>query len=176
MPSTGPAVVPAPPGPDLPDARPEVWQDPLVIIRASSATLTVLERATRHFTGTATGAAAFIDAPGTIALVAVNDAEVQGWCWGHLLPRPDGTTMLYLHHLEVAEPHRRQGIARSLLLSFMQAGAEQGARRMFLTTGEENSPARHLYESEGATPAAQGPTANYWFILSPATPALGHLT
>jgi hypothetical protein len=30
----------------------------------------------------------------------VDNHEVQGWCWGYVLARPDGTSMLYLHSLE----------------------------------------------------------------------------
>lgn len=87
------------------------------------------------------------------------------------MARPDGTTMLYLHNLEVAEPCRRQGIGRGLLRSFIHAGAQLGASKMFLITGEENRAARNLYESVEAGLAAQGPTVNYWFLLPPASSA-----
>jgi hypothetical protein len=49
----------------------------------------------------------------------------------------------------------------------MEAGAELGAGKMFLTTGEANAAARRLYESMGAGLATQGPTVNYWFALPP---------
>jgi predicted kinase len=75
--------------------------------------------------------------------------------------------MLYLHRLEVAQERRRLGIGRALLHAFMSAGAQAGATRMFLTTGETNAPARTLYESLGGGLAAQGPTVNYWFLLNP---------
>ncbi|MEV4349871.1 GNAT family N-acetyltransferase [Actinoplanes sp. NPDC049596] len=110
-------------------------------------------------------AATFVASPGTIAFVAAEGRDIQGWCWGYLLPRPDGAPMLYLHNLEVADQHRRRGIGRSLLRSFMDAGTRSGASRMFLTTGEANTAARRLYEEMGAGPAAQGPTVNYWFHL-----------
>jgi len=139
-----------------------------MICRVSPAEVDLFETAVRRFGGDATGAVTFAQSPGTIAFVAVEDQEIQGWCWGYLLARPDATTMLYLHNLEVAESCRRQGIGRGLLRSFMQAGAQLGASKMFLTTGEENRPARSLYESMGAGLAAQGPTVNYWFLLSPA--------
>ncbi|GAB1690747.1 hypothetical protein KRM28CT15_25500 [Krasilnikovia sp. M28-CT-15] len=75
--------------------------------------------------------------------------------------------MLYLHNLEVAERRRRHGIGRELLRAFIKAGVELGASKMFLTTGEDNTAARRLYESMGAGLATQGPTVNYWFPLPP---------
>lgn len=138
-----------------------------MILRVSSADVEVFEEAVQRFVGQAAGAAAFARSPGTIAFVAVEDHDVQGWCWGYLLARPDGASMLYLHNLEVAEHCRRQGIGRVLLRSFMEAGVQFGASKMFLTTGESNTAARRLYESMGAGLAAQGPTVNYWFLLPP---------
>jgi ribosomal protein S18 acetylase RimI-like enzyme len=110
-------------------------------------------------------AADFLRAPGALAFTAVQDDETQGWCWGYLLPRPDGAPMLYLHHLEVAGHCRRQGVGRALLRAFTEAGVRLGATRMFLTTGQDNTAARRLYESMGAGLATQGPTVNYWFHL-----------
>ncbi|GAA3209705.1 GNAT family N-acetyltransferase [Dactylosporangium siamense] len=145
-----------------------------MILRASPGTVDVVERAARRFTGAAAGVAAFVRSPETIAFVAVDAREVQGWCWGYLLARPDGTSMLCLHHLEVAESCRRQGIGRGLLRSFMEAGVRLGAGKMFLTTGEGNLAARRLYESMGAGLATQGPTVNYWFLLNDArSPGVG---
>ena len=144
-----------------------------MIIRASSTATDVLERAARRFTGLTTGSASFVQSPGTIAFIAVDDHEVQGWCWGYLLVRPDGTNMLYLHNLEVAETCRRRGIGRALLRSFMEAGAQLGAAKMFLITGAGNVAARRLYESMGAGLATQGPTVNYWFPLPQSPLATG---
>ena len=128
----------------------------------------LLERAVRRFKGAEVGRA-FARTPGTLAFVAVDGdgdgEEIKGWCWGYHLPRPDASSMLYLHHLEVDEPHRRRGIGRDLLRAFIAEGARLGATRMFLTTGADNAPARSLYESLGGGPASQGPTVNYWFLL-----------
>jgi ribosomal protein S18 acetylase RimI-like enzyme len=136
-----------------------------MILRVSAAEGGIFAEAARRFGGQASGAAAFVTSPGTLAFVAVDGQDVQGWCWGYLLARPDGTSMLYLHNLEVAEQYRRQGIGRGLLRSFMDAGVRLGASKMFLTTGESNTAARRLYESLGAGLATQGPTVNYWFLL-----------
>ncbi|MEU8185425.1 GNAT family N-acetyltransferase [Micromonospora sp. NPDC049044] len=113
------------------------------------------------------GSQTFLEAPSALAFVAAEAGEIFGWCWGHQLVRPDASSMLYLHRLEVAQEHRRRGIGRALLRAFMLAGAQAGATRMFLTTGEANAPARALYESLGGGLAAQGPTVSYWFLLNP---------
>ena len=108
----------------------------------------------------------FVEAPGALAFVAVEDAgDVIGWCWGYHLVRPDAPPMLYLHELEVAEEHRRDGHGRALLDAFMAAGKAAGATKMFLSTARANEPARRLYEALGGGLAAQGPTLNYWFLL-----------
>jgi ribosomal protein S18 acetylase RimI-like enzyme len=73
--------------------------------------------------------------------------------------------MLYLHALEVAKEHRRQGHGRALLEAFMAAGKSAGAAKMFLFAAEANLPARRLYDSIGGGLPAHGPTLNYWFPL-----------
>jgi ribosomal protein S18 acetylase RimI-like enzyme len=129
------------------------------------ADLALLERAVNKFMGAKAGRA-YADAPGTWTFVAFAGPEIYGWCWGYQLVRPDDSSMLYLHQIEVDEAHRRKGIGRELLRAFMTAGARAGATKMFLTTGAENTAARSLYEAMGGGPASQGPTVNYWFLLN----------
>jgi ribosomal protein S18 acetylase RimI-like enzyme len=124
----------------------------------------LLARAVRTFLNT-DAAPGYLATPTTLTFVATTNEEVTGWCWGYQLPRPDGPSMLYLHHLAVVEPHRGQGIGRALVSAFMAAGRSAGATKMFLTTGAANAPARRLYDSLGGGPATQGPTVNYWFLL-----------
>jgi ribosomal protein S18 acetylase RimI-like enzyme len=123
-----------------------------------------LARAVRTFRNTDSDPA-YLESPGTLIFVAVLGDELVGWCWGYRLIRPDNSSMLYLHQLEVVESHRGQGIGRELLTTFMTAGKATGATKMFLTTGADNTPARKLYESAGGGLATQGPTVNYWFLL-----------
>jgi ribosomal protein S18 acetylase RimI-like enzyme len=124
----------------------------------------LLTRAARTFMQTDADPS-YLASPGTLAFVALTDNEITGWCWGYHLPRPDGSSMLYLHQLEVIESHRNQGIGRQLLTTFMTTGKASGATKMFLTTGADNTPARNLYTSLGGGLATQGPTVNYWFLL-----------
>jgi ribosomal protein S18 acetylase RimI-like enzyme len=132
--------------------------------RIAAADVPLLERAASKFMGTKSGGV-YARTPGTLAFVASVGAEIVGWCWGYHLVRPDDSSMLYLHQLEVDEAHRRKGIGRDLLRAFMTAGSKEGATKMFLTTGAENIVARSLYDSMGGGPPSQGPTVNYWFLL-----------
>lgn len=132
--------------------------------RVAVADLPLLERAAKKFMGTKTGGV-YARTPGTLAFVASKGTEIVGWCWGYHLVRPDDTSMLYLHQLEIDEAHRRKGIGRDLLRAFMTAGSREGATKMFLTTGAENIAARALYDSMDGGLASQGPTVNYWFLL-----------
>lgn len=137
----------------------------MIVDVSSPVRVDLLRQATVRF-ARADQVEAFVEAPATLAFVAVgNPSEVIGWCWGYHLVRPDASAMLYLHGLEVAEEHRRQGHGRALLEAFMAAGRSAGATKMFLSTAEANRPARRLYDSMGGGLAAQGPTVNYWFAL-----------
>ncbi|WP_238019932.1 GNAT family N-acetyltransferase [Dactylosporangium sp. AC04546] len=138
-----------------------------MISRVAAADVRLLERAMDTFGAMPGGGRAFLESPSALAFVASQAGEIFGWSWGYHLIRPDTSSMLYLHQLEVAQEHRRRGIGRALLQAFMSAGAQAGAARMFLTTGEANAPARALYESLGGGLAAQGPTVSYWFRLYP---------
>lgn len=137
----------------------------MIVDVSAPAQVDLLRQATLRF-GRGDQVDAFVETPAALAFVAVeNSTEVIGWCWGHRLLRPDASSMLYLHDLEVADEHRRQGHGRALLEAFMAAGKRAGATKMFLNAAEANGPARRLYESMGGDLAAQGPTVSYWFVL-----------
>ena len=137
----------------------------MIVDVSAPAQVDLLRQATLTF-GRGDQVDAFAETPAALAFVAVrNSHEVIGWCWGHRPLRPDASSMLYLHDLEVAEEHRGQGHGRALLEAFMAAGKRAGATKMFLNAAEANGPARRLYESMGGDLAAQGPTVNYWILL-----------
>ena len=136
-----------------------------MIVRLSTADGDLLRSAVEQFRAEVADHA-FLATPGTLAFAAVDGRAVLGWCWGYHLIRPDSSSMVYLHEIEVVAAHRRRGLGRALLAAFLAAGADVGATKAFLTTGAANTAARALYESLGGEPAAQGPTVNYWFSLS----------
>lgn len=54
-----------------------------------------------------------------------------------------------LYDLFVSPMHRREGLARSLMLAAQAFAVQQGAARMDLTTAHTNSKAQALYEAMG---------------------------
>jgi ribosomal protein S18 acetylase RimI-like enzyme len=73
----------------------------------------------------------------------------------------------YLEELYVVPEHRRQGIGRALLNAAINSAREAGANHFELTTGEDDTEARALYESRGFTNregAPDGPRMLYYEI------------
>ncbi|TQL69732.1 acetyltransferase (GNAT) family protein [Nocardioides albertanoniae] len=56
---------------------------------------------------------------------------------------------LAIHDLEVAEPHRRQGVATKAVATLLEWGAEQGARAAWLHVETTNDAGLALYEGLG---------------------------
>lgn len=128
----------------------------------------LLERAARRF-GRAGEPGAYLASGSALALVAVDDARperILGWAYGYVLPRPDGTSMAYLHAIDVADDVRRRGHGGTLLDAFLATARARGATKAFLVTDAENAPARALYESRGGGTSDGGAPATYWFPLS----------
>ncbi len=74
---------------------------------------------------------------------------------------------VYLEELYVVPAHRRKGLGRALLETAMEAARQAGADHFELTTGEEDTEARALYESCGFTNregAPDGPRMLYYEI------------
>jgi GNAT superfamily N-acetyltransferase len=71
----------------------------------------------------------------------------------------------YLEELYVVPDQRRQGIGRALLEASINAAREAGANHFELTTGEDDTEARALYESRKLTNregAPDGPRMLYY--------------
>jgi len=71
----------------------------------------------------------------------------------------------YLEELYVIPEQRRKGIGRALLEASIQAAREAGANHFELTTGEDDTAARALYESRSFTNregAPDGPRMLYY--------------
>lgn len=91
--------------------------------------------------------------PRTLLLVAFDREQAVGFVLGHELPRRHGDrAKLFVYEVEVAEPHRRRGIASALLARLGELARERGVRTGFVLTEPDNDPANALYRSvRGAT-------------------------
>ena len=58
---------------------------------------------------------------------------------------------MHILNLAVAPAHRRQGVARQLVLDAIKRAYAKGARRAFLEVRESNTAAQKLYSNLGFT-------------------------
>lgn len=100
-----------------------------------------------------------------LAFVAEEDDRIVGWCWGYHLLRPDGTTMVYVHEMEVDEDARGRGYGRQLIDSMLDVARSEGAARVFLVTQKTNTAARALYESAGGHVPGDEDSLVFWWLL-----------
>ena len=88
--------------------------------------------------------------PRTVMLVAFDAAQPVGFVLAHELPRRHGDRSgLFVYEVDVAETHRRRGIASALLATLAELARERGIRSGFVLTDRDNGPANALYESAG---------------------------
>ena len=87
-----------------------------------------------------------LDEPTVHVFAAVEDGEVAGFAYCHVLPRLDGSENVFLYELGVDARFRRRGIGRALVDEALRLA---GRRRLFVLTDEDNSPARTLYAGAG---------------------------
>jgi ribosomal protein S18 acetylase RimI-like enzyme len=104
----------------------------------------------------------FLADPGTVALVAVDGEQVEGWAWGQRERHVCGYSQLLLYEIEVAAAARRQGVGRALISAFLAIGRREGHAKMWLFTRADNSGAKALYQSAGGIAAADDETGFSW--------------
>ena len=91
-----------------------------------------------------------LDDPHAIVFVAYDGDEEVGWVLAHDLPRRHGNKrQLFVYEVDVAESHRRRGIARALLEHLAGLGIPEG----FVLTEPDNDPANALYRAAGGVPS-----------------------
>jgi aminoglycoside 3-N-acetyltransferase I len=88
--------------------------------------------------------------PRTLMLVAFDGERPVGFVLAHELPRRHGDrSNLFVYEVDVAETHRRRGIASALLARLAELACERGIRTGFVLTEPDNGPANALYRSSG---------------------------
>jgi ribosomal protein S18 acetylase RimI-like enzyme len=90
--------------------------------------------------------ARILDERGVHVLAAIEDGEVVGFAYCHVLPRLDGSENVFLYELAVDERFRRRGLGRALVEEALRLA---GRRRLFVLADEGNEPAAALYRSAG---------------------------
>lgn len=84
-----------------------------------------------------------------VLLVATQDGHTAGYLHGALLHRPDGELMFLIYDVEVAEEHRRHGVATALVNQARRMSANRGAVETWLVTEDDNEEAQELYSYLG---------------------------
>jgi aminoglycoside 3-N-acetyltransferase I len=93
--------------------------------------------------------------PRVLMLVAFDGERPVGFVLAHELPRRHGDrSKLFVYEVDVAETHRRRGIASALLERLAELARERGIRVGFVLTDEDNVAANALYRSAGGTSEA----------------------
>ncbi len=93
---------------------------------------------------------ALLGDPRTLMLVAFDGARPVGFVLAHELPRRHGERAnIFVYEVEVAESHRRCGIAAALLTQLAELARERGIRAGFVLTEPDNDPANALYRIVG---------------------------
>ncbi len=93
--------------------------------------------------------------PRTLLLVAFDGGRAIGFVLAHELPRRHGDrSHLFVYEVEVAETHRRRGVASALLERLADLARERGIRSGFVLTEPDNGPANALYRTAGGATEA----------------------
>ena len=93
---------------------------------------------------------ALLSDPRTLLLVAFAAGRPVGFVLAHELPRRHGDpAKLFVYEVDLAEGHRRRGIASALLARLAELARERGIREGFVLTEPDNSPANALYRGAG---------------------------
>ena len=91
----------------------------------------------------------------TLLLVAFEGEHPVGFVLAHELPRRHGEpAKLFVYEVDMAESHRRRGIASALLVRLAELARERGIRTGFVLTEPGNGPANALYRSAGGATEA----------------------
>ena len=90
--------------------------------------------------------------PRTLLLVAFDAERPVGLVLAHELPRRHGDrAKLFVYEVDVAETHRRRGIATALLARLAELARERGIRSGFVLADHDDVAANGLYRSAGGS-------------------------
>jgi aminoglycoside 6'-N-acetyltransferase I len=87
----------------------------------------------------------YLDQPGHLMIVAIDDGVVVAQCAAVVHRHPDKPTELYIDEVGTAPSHQRRGIARLLMEAIFEWGRELGCEESWLGTELDNVAANALY-------------------------------
>lgn len=102
--------------------------------------------------------------------VAIDGGMVVGFASGVHYVHPDKPAELWINEVGVAPSHRRQGLARRLLLTLFELGPKLGCKEAWVLTSPANQGAMQLYEAAGGRRLSD-PPAMFTFKLPGGSPA-----
>lgn len=82
-------------------------------------------------------------------LAASIDGAWVGFAYAYELPRPDGSSMLFLYSIDVASEYRRQGVATALLSYLRRVVDERRMKELFVIANCSNDAAVAFYRATG---------------------------
>ncbi|UCZ53454.1 GNAT family N-acetyltransferase [Bacillus shivajii] len=92
----------------------------------------------------------FLSGKNNYLLTYEDKHKLVGFAYGYELQRFDGRkNMMYMHQVEVLPEHRKQGIGKKLMKSFIEICKQNDCERLFLITNKSNVPAVTLYNGVG---------------------------
>ena len=83
-----------------------------------------------------------------VNVLALDGEAAVGFVYGYVLRRFEAVS-LFIYSVDVAESHRRRGLAKAMLARLAELGREGRWDEMFVFTNASNAPAMALYASAG---------------------------
>lgn len=98
----------------------------------------------------------YLSDPNCLLAVALDEQNVVvGMASGIVYLHPDKPLQLFINEVGVAEPVRRQGLARRLVQTLLDHARALGCTEAWVATEESNTAARALYEALGGKEDAE---------------------
>ena len=93
-------------------------------------------------------AAAHLADEALVNVIAVEDGQVVGFIYGHVLWRFEAVSF-FIYSVDVAQTHRRRGIGKAMMAALSAQIAKGRWDEMFVLTNRSNAAAMALYASAG---------------------------
>jgi GNAT superfamily N-acetyltransferase len=89
--------------------------------------------------------------------------EPAGYVFAYRLARFDGgRPEIFFYEVDVAKPHRRQGLGRALLEELKRLARADGCGKMYVPTSRSNTAAMALYQAAGGEEGEPDAAMLWW--------------